>query len=305
MRAVFELRGKKDASLVVAATLAAIDGQPANVRGAEARALDPRLDDKLAPDVLSSALRSLLAKTGSALDAAAPLDLRALHATAPPASAAPLLNAASAVASAIGLPGMRVLVSPQLGRACVPASSEPPTLVVGEALLGVTNERARAFMVVRALKLIHAHASALVRTPAAELGILVSAWLQYFNPTWTPPGVNPAMLAAAAKRLSGALPRNAPPDVAVMALEVAGSIGTQASGLGTSALAWANRAALLAIGDPNAALDAIAWSHGAKDAAPTDPQERATWIGRTHEAKDLLTYSVSDAYAEVRARLSM
>jgi hypothetical protein len=79
----------------------------------------------------------------------------------------------------------------------------------------------------------------------------------------------------------------------------------RASTLGGVALAWANRAGLLAIGDPNAALQAIAWSHGAKDGAPVDPQERAAWLGRTHEAKDLLTFSIGDAYAEARERLGL
>jgi predicted Zn-dependent protease len=306
MRAVFELRGKKDASLVVAATLAAIDGQPASVRGADARALDPRLDDRLAPEVLSPALRSLLAKAGGALDAAIPLDLRALHAAPLPQAAQPLAAIVSAIASTAGMPNVKILVSPQLGKACVPVTSEPPTLVVGEALLSaVGNERARTFMMVRALKLLLAHASALVRIPATDLAVLVSAWLHAFNPTWTPSGINPAMLAAAAKRIAAAVPRSIEPVVGMLALEVAGSIGTQAPTLGTNALAWANRAALLAVGDPNAALDAIAWSHGAKEAAPTDPQERSNWISRTHEAKDLLAFSVSDAYADARNRVGL
>jgi hypothetical protein len=74
--------------------------------------------------------------------------------------------------------------------------------------------------------------------------------------------------------------------------------------LGASTLAWANRAALLAIGDPNAALDAVAWTIG-KDAAPTDAKERGSWVVRTREASDLLAFSVSDAYAEARARLGL
>ena len=41
-----------------------------------------------------------------------------------------------------------------------------------------------------------------------------------------------------------------------IALEAAGMVGTAAASLGPAAAAWANRVALLAIGDPSAALDA-------------------------------------------------
>ncbi len=304
MRAVFELRGKHDASQVVGASLAALDGQPAVVRGAEARGLDPRFDELLAPEVLSPPLRALLAKTGDALDAAAPLDLRALHVAPLPASAAALQSLVSSLAGSVGLGSVQLLVSSQLARACVPASSSPATILVGDGLLSAPNERARAFLLARALKLVMAHASALVRTPASELLALVSAWLQAFNPIWKPQGVNPTALANAAKRVGAALPKKIAPEVGVMALEVAGALGNQAASLGANALAWANRAALLSIGDPNAALDAISWSHSGRD-APTDAKDRASWVARTHEAKDLLAFSVSDQYSEARSRLGL
>jgi hypothetical protein len=63
--------------------------------------------------------------------------------------------------------------------------------------------------------------------------------------------------------------------------------------------------ALLAIGDPNAALDGIAWSLGSNDGAPKAAEARAAWVGRTAEAKDLLVFSVGDAYAELRTRLHL
>ena len=305
MRTVFELRGKKDASRIVAATLAAIEGQPALVQGAEARALDPQLDDKLAPEVLTPALRTLLAKTGAALDAAVPFDLRAMQATPLGGSGAALQQLVNGLTSAAGLPAAMIYVSPALGSACVPASSDPPTLIVGDSVLSMANPAARAFMIARAVKLIATRASALVRTPSADLAVLVSAWLQAFNPNWTPQGVNPSALAAASRKVAQAFPKKLPPELGMLALEVAGSIGMRASTLGAMALAWANRTALLAVGDPNAALQAIAWSHGAKDGAPSDPEERVTWLARTHEAKDLLTFSIGDAYAEARDRLGL
>ena len=304
LAAVFDLRGKKDAATVIAATLSAFEGKPAALRGAEARASDPRLDDLLAPEVLTDALRALLYRTGDALDAASPLDLRALRAAALPATALGVPQIVK-LAESMGIGGVQVLVSPQLGLTCVPCSSSPPIIVLGEALVSATDEAARTFLVTRALKLVAARASALVRTPAADLGILVAAWLQLFNPTWAPQGIPGPALSEARRRLQPGLPRQLDDDVGVMALEVAGSLGTQGATLGANALAWSNRTALLAVGDPNAALQGIAWSLGLKDGAPQDPEARAAWCAGTAEIKDVLGYSVTDAYAEARARLGL
>src|SRR4029077_10162175 len=81
LHAAYELRGKKDSARVVAATLAAVEGQKTELIGAETRAVDPRLDDVLAPEVISPALRAMLAHAGDALDVASPLDLRQLKAS--------------------------------------------------------------------------------------------------------------------------------------------------------------------------------------------------------------------------------
>jgi hypothetical protein len=181
--------------------------------------------------------------------------------------------------------------------------SSPPTILVGESLLA--NERLAPFLVMRAIKLVCTRASAFGRTPPAELAVLVSAWLKCFNPTWQPQGINPAALNAAGARVQGALPRNMDPDVGVIALEVAGGLGTMAATLGPSALCWGNRTALLALGDPNTALDAIAAAAGQASGAPQDPAARATWIARTPEARDLVAFGVTDAFAEARARLGL
>jgi tetratricopeptide (TPR) repeat protein len=299
---VFELRGKKDAARVSHAILASFEGRNAELGGARERAFDPRLDDVLAPEVITPAMRALLAKTGEALDAAAIIDLRALKA-APIAPDSPVGRFAASVGQAIGLGVVQVLLSPKVGPTCIPVGSSPPTILLGESLLA--NERLASFLVLRALKLVRVKASALGRTPPAELAVLISAWLKCFNPTWQPQGINPAALNAAGGRVQAALPRALDPDVGVIALEVAGALGTQAATLGASALAWGNRTALLAEGDPNVALDSIAVAAGSAAGAPQDPTERSTWIARTPEARDLLGYAVTDAFADARARLGL
>jgi tetratricopeptide (TPR) repeat protein len=311
LAAVSELRGRTDAARVSRAMLATLDGQPVELRGAGVeRAFDPALDDLLAPEALTAPLRGLLAKAGEALDVVTPLDLRAMKAT-PMNPDTPVARLVTRAASAIGLGSVNLLSSPKLGAVCIPVGSSPPTIVVGESLSA--DERVGAFLALRALKLVRAKASALGRTVPGELGVLVSAWLKAFNPTWQPQGINAAALAAALGRIQATLPRNVPPDIGVAALEVAGAIGTRQATLGPAALAWANRVAFLALGDPNAALDAIASAGapgavgvaGPSKAAPRDPKERAAWVARTPEARDLVAFAVTDAFAEARARLGL
>ncbi len=303
LHAAFELRGKRDAARVVAATLAAVEGQPSDLMGAEARAVDPRLDDVLAPDVMSPALRALLFRAGDALDAVAPVDLRMLKAT-PLQPGTPIGATVGSVATVIGLGALQILVSPVLDRVALPLATNPPTLLVGEGLAKVTNERARMFVVVRAMKMILARASFMLRGQPQEVSGLVAGLFSAFNPGHMPQGVDAKRVTDLARRIGPALPRNLDPTVGVIALEAAGMLGAQWSSLAPAAHAWANRVALLAIGDPNAALDAIAWGHN-EDAAPTGSEERAAWIARHADARELMTFSVTDAYAEARVRLEL
>ncbi|MGO8995810.1 MAG: hypothetical protein ACLQVI_21065 [Polyangiaceae bacterium] len=300
LQTVHELRGKRDAARVAAAVMAALDGRSSSVNGAAGRAGDPRLDDLLAPEALTASLRALLVRAGDALDVASGLDLKALHVQ--PLAPGMAQSRVAAIASSLGVPPVQVLMSPQLGRTCVPSASGPPCVVVGEPLVAVMAEPAAAFVVTRALKLVQAHASALVRTPPAELAVLVAAWLQAHNPSWTPQGVAATALADAKRRLHAALPRQPNPDLGTIALEVAGTLGPHLATLGASTIAWADRIALLAVGDPSAALDGVAWSLGMNDGAPKDPDRRAAWVLHTAEVRDLLVFAVSDAFAEARAR---
>ena len=261
-------------------------------------------------ELAARALEGLLAKTGDALDAVTPIDLRALKAS-PIGTDSPVVRLVMKAAAAAGIRNLNLLVSPRLGTVCLPVGSSPPALVMGESLL--SDERIGSFLALRALKLVRVNASALGRTVPGELGVLVSAWLKCFNPEWMPQGINAAALTTAIARIQGALPRNLAPDVGVIALEVAATIGTRQATLGPAALAWANRVAMLALGDPNAALDAIASAGapgavgiaGPPKAAPRDPKERAAWVARTPEARDLVAFGATEAFAEARARLGL
>lgn len=298
----YELRGKADAARVVSATLAAVSGQPSELRGAELAAASPELDDLLAPDVMSPALRALLVRVGDGLDRGNPMETEGM-ATVPLDPASPLAPLIKGAASAMGLSGLLVLVSPKIGAVALPKTSTPPTIIIGEKLLSASNDKARAFQIVRALKLVALRGSALVRGKSEEVNALVSAWLSLFNPSWKPANVPQGLLQDMQKRLRPTMPAE-DPGLGVTALEAAGQLGNSGPQLRAAAMGWANRVALLAVGDPNAALDAIAWSLR-EEQAPTGAEERPAWVARNAEARDLMTFSVSDAYAEARGRLGL
>jgi hypothetical protein len=160
------------------------------------------------------------------------------------------------------------------------------------------------FVVVRALKMILSNAAVMIRASEQDSAALIGALFTAFNPSYVPQGLDPKRQAELARRITAALPRNIDPTVGVVALEAAGFVGASWTQLGPAGAAWANRAALLAVGDPNAALDGLAWIRS-EDAAPTAPEARAAWIARNVEARDLMTFSVTDAYAEARMRLGL
>ncbi|HEY2366213.1 MAG TPA: hypothetical protein VGH87_07510, partial [Polyangiaceae bacterium] len=305
MVAVNELRGKQEAARAVSAVLAAFNGQPATLQGGEGRAFDPRLDELLAPEMLAHAARTLLSRTGQALDAATALDVRALKATALPATE-PIARLAAGMGQAAGIQGgVMVFVSSQLGKQCVASGdAKQPSLVIGDAFAQIP-EGPRTFLMFRAIKLMQARGSAFARVAQNEVPVLVGAWLRAFAPSYAPPGIPPQAIAEATKRLQSALPRQVEPDLGLAALEVAGAVGPQLGLLGGSVLAWANHTALLGIGDLGAALDALGYAQGPRGGDPAPADDRPNWIAKTPEAKDLVAFGVSDGYTEARSRLGL
>ncbi|HMJ12236.1 MAG TPA: tetratricopeptide repeat protein [Polyangiaceae bacterium] len=301
---VAELRGDKGSAMIARATLAALTGRDVSVNGAGSKASAPDLDELLSPELMSPPLRALLRRCGSALDAAYPLDLRALRAAPAPASTT-LLSSTQRLASSFGLSQCELYVSPVLGSNCLPASTEPARLIVGNALLESADEGARYFLIVRALKILQGRAGALSRTAPIELWPVLAGFLSLFAPEWQPQGVDARRLLDAQQRLREALPATQDDELRSMALEVIGSIGNRASQLATVVYQWGNRSGLLAVGDPAAALRGVASAAGQLTALPAEGSERVKWIVRNPEARDVCVFSVSEQYAALRARLGL
>jgi tetratricopeptide (TPR) repeat protein len=299
---VSDLRGAADAALVAEATLAALAGQPFPVHGAGIAAADAALDELLAPELVTPALRTLLRRTGDVLDAAYALDPRTLRATQLPADGSGRADQIRDMARAFGIQGIEILVSPVLGPTCLAARSVPAQVVYGAPLLERGDDATRYFLLVRALKLIQARVATLARTVPIELGPLVAGFLSAIS-DYQPEGVDPKRLGEAKRRIKEAMIHPFDAEVPMLALEVTGSLGNRVSQLATALSAWANRTALLAVGNPLTALRAVALASGAE--LPTDSAERLRWIARNPEARDLFVFSVSDQYTEARKRVGV
>jgi hypothetical protein len=304
LAAVAELRGAHDAASLATATLMALTGEDVPVTATGQAAGDVRLDDQLAPDLVSPALRALLKKTGDLLDRAFAVDLRALRAVPLPPASQPFVAFVQNVGQSFGLKGLEVLSSPALGPVCVPISSNPPVIVFGQTLLDHADDAARFFLLMRTLKIVQGRAVALARTPPIELPAVVGAFLSLFAASFTPLGVDAKKLAESRAKLDNAMQGGFDDDVPALALEVVGSLGSRVSQLGTALHQWGNRTGLLAVGSPTAARRGLALTAGQLAGPPAGP-ERVKWVVRNPEARDLAVYSVSEAYAEARARLGV
>jgi len=303
--AVARLRGRTHAATIAEATVAAIEGRPSALAGADTRAPDIRLDDALAPELLTPAFRALLQKSGDILDAAVPVDLKALRAIPLPGQQGLIGSQIADLAAAYGLHGLEVFVSPTLGSVCMPVASTPPQIVIGQPLVSSTDDEVRKFLICRALKAVQARASTIARSAPIDLAPLISGYLLLFAPDWQPAAVDPGKLRDMHARLSRVKPKQLDNDVAVLALEVIGTLGNRASTLHTVVNNWGNRVALLASGDLSTGLSAISRAAGHSSGPAQSGPERVTWIGRNAEARDLAIFSVSDAYAEVRSKLGL
>src|SRR5690606_17664493 len=163
-----ELRGAPDAARIAHATLAALHGDELPLAGAGESAGSPELDDLLAPELLDPRLRTWLHRVGGVLDAAYPLDLRALRAAPTPPGSRAYLARVQRLAERFGIEGIEVFVSPGLGPTCIPVSSDPARIVVGPELLSGIEEPVHFAVLVRALQTTKAHAAAISRSSPVD-----------------------------------------------------------------------------------------------------------------------------------------
>ena len=239
------------------------------------------------------------------MDGAVPFDLGAIRAKPLAAAHAHVHDRIVELAMAYGMPNIEVSASNALGRVCVPAQIDPPTLCLGLPL--VQDERAdvRDFLIHRALKVLQTRTAAFARTAPIDLWPLMAAYLKIHSPSFEPAGADPGKVNDFYAKISAVAPRMLDPHTNLLASEVISTIANRASSLATLANAWGSRTALLALGDPYLAIEAIGWASGSSQDAPPDGRDRLRWIGRQAEGRDLIVFTVSDQYVALREHLGV
>ncbi|NRA32853.1 MAG: hypothetical protein HRU17_05885 [Polyangiaceae bacterium] len=300
---IAELRGGEDAAELARATLAALEGGSSSVDGAGALAGSSDLDELLAPTLLTAPVRLLIAEMGGVLDEAYPMDLKALGAHPVNEDMQATVGQIQQIAVEFGVSQLEVLVSSSIGPKCIATRSEPAQVVIGEELLAHPNALVVNFALFQSLTILRVRGAAIARLAPVEIWPMVAALISVLSPSWVPQNVEARKFADARRRLQSAIQSPLSPQLGDVALEVATAVGNRASQLATAVNQWGNRAALLAVGDPSAAITAIALSNRAE--LPESGADRLKWIVRNAEARDLAVFSVSDSYAASRRQIGV
>ncbi len=300
---VASLREQKEPSRVADAIASALRGSPTDLPGVGMVAANTRFDEILAPELLNLPLRAMLQRTGWALDAALPLDLRALQAATLGDANASRNEYIQDLASHFDLIGLSIWVSPAIGHVCIPVQSRPPVLVLGQELLDSKQDITTDFLLVRAMKILQTNTSCLARAAPVDLWPLLAAYLGLFLPNWQPTGVDAKRLDETKQNMQSVLADAYTHDMAALAQEVVLALGNRASQLGQAVNEWGSRTALLALGNPANALDALALAMGSAPLPKDNALERVKWVNRHPEARNVTIFSVSDGFLQLRSQL--
>lgn len=294
------LAADPDSALAARAMARAIAGGPSeDVRGAGARAGDVDLDELLAPPPLTAELRRVLYLAGSAIERAYALDPASSGARAAPDA---VVARVRDVALGFGLERVRVLRSPDVGVDAIGLGMDPVCLVLGDALLERAEPAVEAFLVLRALKLARANASALARLSPLDGWAVLAGFLACFGPLTKASGTDAQRLISARNRIRPHVTWTPEAEPSDRMARLMADVLPHAAHLGGALCRWAARVALLGVGDPAIAFDALS---GHDPRALSSEEARMRWIAGHPDARDLVSFGVSEAYIEARQRAGL
>jgi tetratricopeptide (TPR) repeat protein len=259
------------------------------------------IDELLAPPDLPPPTRMMFRLAGEALERSLPFDVAAYRAERIGARDTAIRPIAIETARWFGIAEPQIFVTSAAPRVCVPVYSNPVTLLIGSELIGLTDEREKLFVLVRALKIAHAQLSVVVRAQQQEVLALIGGLVQSYDPHHQPRGADPSHVAEAARRVAKNVNRKVRDELGPLVFEMAGSRGYDPARFAMAASEWGNRTALLASGSAPAAFSALAKLSGERE-LPADPTARIAMLTRFPEAASLLTFAISDAHFEARRR---
>ncbi len=276
---VLTWRGDTDAAAVAASaaqSLGIVDIEMSKLvdsRGAapglEAGAAMETLDELLAPPQLPAPTRAVFRLAGEALERSLPFDVGAYRAEKINPRDTQIRPIALEVGRWFGISDPQLYVTSAAPRVCVPVYSNPVTVLIGSELLGITDDREKLFVLVRAFKIAHAQLSVVVRAQPQELAALMGGLVSGYDPNHVAPGADPAQVAEDARRIAKNVPRRARDELGPLVFEMAGRPGYDPGVFAMAASEWGNRTALVASGSMPAGLSALAKLSGERE-LPSD-----------------------------------
>lgn len=295
--ALCEIEGNKGRARLLQAMAAALSGRLLRLPPLLGQSMQRTLDEHLAPAPMVSPLRTLLMLTRGVLEhafASTDFDASAERADSP------VTKRVRTIAAQAGVPAPVVCIDSAFPYGCWLNGGKETQLVFGERLHKDASNEELDFLIWRNLKLVQARAAVFTRLDPAQTKIAVVAFLSCFVDVNLATDWDQAEFEEVKARISPLVPSDLDDDVPVLALDALRSITKSGEHLALAARKWANRTALLATGNINAALSALTRLTG--QTLATDPALRLRQLADNPETRDLVSAALLPAMAEARPK---
>lgn len=256
------------------------------------RATSRHLDNLLAPTEISSALRILLMQTRGILDQALEVNLAPLNPRQITNERVRTAFEVKARAMGSSLPELFV-TSKEPSLALV--TGNPSRIVLGTYWVERAAPGVLDFLAWRCLKADQARVGLFTQLDEDRMATVLLAFLSCFVEVRVAPPIR-TLYETTRLRVSQRLPKTLDDDLPVLALEVLTSYREAQPDLANAVRRWINRCALLACGNPTAAMTALAVLDGTLNVEHTQPE--LTQLMQSPHAKDLLDFMLDEAFVK-------
>ena len=253
---------------------------------------DRAIDRIIAPPLLNETTRLVLRSAAPAMENLLPLELERYGAKRLKRRPTGAERALAVVCEWFGI--RQVSTYSVQARLCLPVSSDPLTLLIGEPLLEETGEAEQIFLFARAAKIAHQSLCPVMRATPLELALAIDALARYFDTSYEPKGVNLEKLDEMARRIGKFIPRRVHETLGQSVYEMKGLPGFDPVLLPEAAQEMGARSALVAIGDSVAALGALLAL--GESGVRAGRSETLAAVSAQPEASALYTFALSDVF---------
>lgn len=291
LAALAKQRKDNSALVLVSAVSNLYHGAPSGLDARGSRAVSRALDSQLAPLPLSESLRGLLSRTSEALEEAFPLNIADLNPV--PLKDPRLTGSFEMKAKAVGIAAPELFVVSAAPFLCL-VTHHPSRVFLGLGWVERAPAGVQDFVVWRALKLLQGRVGAVAHLSPDAAALRLDALLS----AYTDPGNSLVAESNAQNRLRPLLHPLLPKDPTLSALAATSVQELTSSELevGDAIALWADRAAVLATGEPRVALLAVCLRHGETNLG--SPSALLEAVGRQPSARRLMASLLSTAFIE-------